>query len=83
MRGNTTRTNSLSVKKKWNPYQAANMGANRVLKKIKELEPRVKSLDDQLTAISTKVNDISKQLAEIDKSVKEKGKNSGTGQATQ
>jgi predicted nucleic acid-binding Zn-ribbon protein len=74
----------LPAKKKWNPYSAANVGANRVLKKLEELEPKVKALDDQLTGISTRVAGISKQLEEIEKSVKDKaGKVGGTSQASQ
>lgn len=68
----------MAAKKKWtNPYSAANVGANRVIKKLGEMEPKVKALDDQLTAISTKVTGISKQLTEIEKSVKEKKENQG------
>jgi hypothetical protein len=75
----------MPAKKKWNPYSAANVGANRVLKKIEEeLEPKVKALDDQLTNISTRVAGISKQLDEIEKSVRDRaGKASGTSQASQ
>ncbi len=73
----------MSAKKKWNPYSAANVGANRVLKKLEEMEPKVKALDDQLTGISTKVAGLSKQLAEIEKSVKEKkGDRSGAHQTS-
>ena len=67
----------MAAKKKWNPYSAANVGANRVLKKLEEMEPKVKALDDQLTGITTKVTGLSKQLSEIEKSVKEKKENQG------
>jgi phage shock protein A len=78
------RAKTLPAKKKWNPYEAANMAANRVLKKIEELEPKVKALDDQLTNISTKVANLGKQLAEIEKSVKSgAGRTGGTSQTAQ
>jgi predicted DNA-binding transcriptional regulator len=85
MRRRTSGRKTLPAKGKYNPYSAANVGANRVLKKIEEeLEPKVKALDDQLTSISTRVAGISKQLEEIEKSVKDKaGKVGGTGQASQ
>jgi len=54
------------------PYAAANKAANRVLKRIEELEPKIKTLDDQLTGITSRVNQISKQLSEIEISVKSK-----------
>ena len=55
-----------------NPFAAANMAANRVLKRFDELEPKVKALDDQLTGISTRVKELTIQLGNIEKAVKAK-----------